>query len=369
MNITFLCEFATLNGGEQSMVSTLEPVRSAGHQISVIAPAEGDLADLLHSLGIKVIPFEFHDSCGTRIAQDILRQNLAVLLKMENTSILHSNSLSMSRLAGPVAAKLGVPSIAHIRDIIRISKRAMQDVNCNDRILAVSRAAAMFHIANGASAEKMHVLYNGVDLDRFRPRKATGYIHRILGLEDQPLIGNIGQIGLRKGQDVLARAAFDVASRFPDVHYLFIGSRFSQKTESLRYEADLHAAATGPLKDRFHFLGFRDDIDLLLPELTLLVHAAHQEPLGRVLLEAAACGVPIIATDVGGTREIFPDGKDSAFLVPPNDAGSMANAIIRALSDSGCRASLSIASRKRAEEEFSLDRAVAGILRHYAACS
>ena len=63
-------------------------------------------------------------------------------------------------------------------------------------------------MAHGLDAEKTHVLYNGVDLEQFRPRPPTGYLHRELGLPaDAQLIGNIGQIGLRKGQDVLLRAA------------------------------------------------------------------------------------------------------------------------------------------------------------------
>ena len=65
-------------------------------------------------------------------------------------------------------------------------------------------------------------------------------------------------------------------------------------------------ASQPPLAGRVHFLGNRHDVAQLLSECTALVHAARQEPLGRVLLEAAACGTAVVATDVGGTREIFP---------------------------------------------------------------
>ena len=99
--------------------------------------------------------------------------------------------------------------------------------------------------------------------------------------------------------------------------WLIIGQRFSEKEESRQFEAGLHQAGAGPLAGRIHFLGVRDDIPEILNELTLLVHPARQEPLGRVLLEAAAAGVAVVATDVGGTREIFPPESDSACLFRP----------------------------------------------------
>ena len=81
--------------------------------------------------------------------------------------------------------------------------------------------------------------------------------------------------------------------------------------------------------------------------MTLLVHPARQEPLGRVLLEAAATGTAIIATDVGGTREIFPPEGASASLVPPDDAAVLAQEIQRLLDDESERQRLRAAARAR----------------------
>jgi len=209
------------------------------------------------------------------------------------------------------------------------------------------------------------VLYNGVDLREFRPRPPTGYLHRQLGLSsDALLVGAIGQIGLRKGQDVLLRAAEMLPLALPEVHYLIVGQRSSNKAESRQFEASLHAAAKGALAGRVHFLGVRDDVDRLLNELTLLVHPARQEPLGRVLLEAAASGVAVVATDVGGTPEIFPSGA-TARLVPPDDPTALAAAMRELLLDNSLRQQLGHAARQRAEAAFSADRAAAEIAAHY----
>jgi glycosyltransferase involved in cell wall biosynthesis len=82
-------------------------------------------------------------------------------------------------------------------------------------------------------------------------------------------------------------------------------------------------------------------------------------------LEAAAAGAPVVATDVGGTSEIFPAGTDSALLVPPDDAGSLAAAIIRLLWDAERRAAIAVAARQRAEQAFDARRAAEDLIAHY----
>lgn len=149
------------------------------------------------------------------------------------------------------------------------------------------------------------------------------------------------------------------------MHYAIIGERWSGKPESRRFEAKLHAAAAGSLAGRLHFLGFRKDVDRILNELCLLLHPARQEPLGRVLLEAAAAGASIVATDVGGTPEIFPPDSESALLVPPDDPQAMAAAALELLNNDTLRTNLGAAARRRAEEAFAAERATARLVEHY----
>jgi len=375
------------------MLTTLDGVRRAGVDVAVIAPPEGPLAQELARRGVEVLPFVFRDSADRRLAQHQLREELARLLGRRRPSLLHANSLSMGRLSGPVAAELGLPSIAHLRDIIKLSAQAVADLNRHTRLLAVSEATRQFHIAGGLAADKTHVLYNGVDLDRFRARPKSGWLHRELGLPPHArLVGTIGQICLRKGQDVFAQAAAILADKLPDVHCAIIGERWSDKPESRRFEADLQEKGADPicrngpkagtdaqrwsshkldlspfqsLAGRLHLVGFRNDVDLILNELCLLVHPARQEPLGRVLLEAAAAGVAIVATDVGGTPEIFPPHSESAQLVPPDDPQAMAAAALELLNSETVRTKLGAAARRRAEEAFAAERATAGLVEHY----
>ncbi len=363
--ILLLAEYPTLFGGEMSMLSTLDAVRAAGFEVRVAAPPIGSLADELTRRSVAVVLIEMCDASGQRLPQVQCRERLERLLAREAPDLLHANSLSMGRLSGPVAASLALPSIAHLRDIIRLSAAAIDDLNRHTRLIAVSQATRDSHVAAGLSAEKTVVVYNGVDLELFQPRPANQYLHRELGLpRDAQLVGTIGQISLRKGVDALVEAAARVVGQTENVHFLIVGARYSEKDESRRLEDDLRATAAR-LDGRVHLLGVRTDVDRLLPELTLLVHSARQEPLGRVLLEAAAAGTAIIATDVGGTREIFPPGSGTASLVPPDDVPALASEIQRLAGNEAERQRLKAAARDRAVTAFDVARAGPTLVEQY----
>ena len=365
LSVLVLCEHPTVLGGERSWLATVEMVRRSGIDLAVAAPGSGPLAKICHKKQIKLLPFDSLDPDGVRLGQQRRREKLARLIDNHAPDLIHANSLSMGRLVGPVASELGCPSVAHLRDIIKLSARAIADLNQNDRLLAVSSATRDFHIAAGLDAEKTSTLYNGVDLDQFAPCGKTGCLHRELGLDPRiKLIGAVGQISLRKGHDTLLDAAKIICQRYSDVHFTLVGHRWSTKDESRRFESALREEAR-QLGGRFHFLGIRDDVDRLMNEWTALAHPARQEPLGRVLLEASAAGLPVVATDVGGTREIFPPGLDLAELIKPNNPDALADAIGQLLDAPELREKMAQALRARAVAKFDQATSAAGLISHY----
>ena len=364
-SVLILCEYAALNGGERSMLSSLDGIVRAGYAVRIAAPAVGPLADALKSHGVEAVPFESSYPDGRRLTIEERRSRLAEILRIHRPALVHANSLAMGRLSGPVASELGVPSISHLRDIVALSRQAVADLNCHGRLLAVSEATRRYHVVQGLGEDKTYVLYNGVDAQQFRPSPPTGYLHDALGLSrDLPLLATIGQISLRKGLDIAAAALSSLADDTPFA-WLIVGQRHSDKDETRQLEDELIHAAQNRLPGRLFFLGTRDDVARILPELTLLIHSARQEPLGRVLLEAAAASRAIVATDVGGTSEIFPPESDAAVLVPPDDPACMAQAIDDLLRDPVRRTPLGANARKRIESAFTVAGATAGLLSHY----
>jgi glycosyltransferase involved in cell wall biosynthesis len=365
--VAILCEFGTLNGGENSFLAILPKLMAGGWTPTVFCPASGALATTLRERGVQVEPIDYRNSDGGARPRDVLRAELAERLRRLAPALLHANSLSMGRLSGPVAEALDLPSIAHLRDIVGLSKAAVDDLNRHRRLLAVSEATRDAHVRQGLSADRTCVLYNGVDVTEFQPGEPSDWLHRELKLShDALLIGCVGQLILRKGQDMLADAAAILADRWPTLHYVFVGARHSEKEETRRFEESLrHTFSSGALARHGHFLGVRTDVPSLLRELTLLAHPARQEPLGRVLLEAGASGCPIVATDVGGTREIFPANSDAAMLVPPDDPRALADAIEALLLDPERRVELGQSAGRRIVEAFDAERSAAGLLQHY----
>jgi glycosyltransferase involved in cell wall biosynthesis len=291
------------------------------------------------------------------------RAELAALLQRMRPDLVHANSLSTARSTGPTLAELGVPSIGHMRDIVKLSRQAVEDINRHRQLVAVSEATRAFHAAQGIDAEKCAAIHNGVDLATFWPRPATGYLHAELGIPTgAPLVATVGQIGLRKGTDV----ALAAVRRVPGVHWLVVGARTSEKEESQEFERRLHEASREKdLAGRVHFLGQREDVLQLLPECRLLLHTARQEPLGRILLETAACGVPVVATDVGGTREIFPDDASGAILVKADEPQATAEAIGALVENDDRRRAVGAAGRARAEAAFDVRIAASRLIDLY----
>ena len=181
-HIVLLMEYPTLNGGERSTLAFCDYLQTHGFHFSAIAPDNNPLTGALSQHNIRHIPFSFNTVLGQRLPIALLRTSLATTLLDVGADALHAISVSTSRIAGPVANKLRLPSVGHLRDIIRLSRQAINDINLNSVILAVSGAALTFHRAGGICATRSHILYNGINLNLYRPRRPTGVIHKELNL-------------------------------------------------------------------------------------------------------------------------------------------------------------------------------------------
>jgi glycosyltransferase involved in cell wall biosynthesis len=307
---------------------------------------------------------------GQTLPLERRRQTFHDMVTAIGPKIVHANSLAMARLTGPVCRQLGVSSIGYLRDIVRVSQQVVRDLACHGRLVAVSNATRLFHVNQGLDPSLIRVVYNGIDELPHdlacEPHRAFDEFARKTSPERAFVIGGVGQIGLRKGWDVFVAAAKIAAPSLNNVHWVIAGSRHSSKHETVVWERQLHSqTAEPPLLGRFHWLGRVQAMPAFYRSLDLLVHPARQEPFGRALLEAAICGVPIVATDAGGTREMFPPVGHTVQLCPIDDPHALADAIIGLHGDSQLASQRARRARQRIRSVFTTNRCAVGLDRLY----
>ncbi|RCS53866.1 glycosyltransferase family 1 protein [Bremerella cremea] len=341
-SVVYLCEYGTIYGGENSMLSGLAELKARGFEVAVACPPDSPLAAQVVSLGFAHRPVVWTDESGRRKPLEVLRDELRQHTADWQVDLVHANSLSVARILGPVERPAGSKFVGHLRDIIKLNRRVVADISRLDEIYCVSTATRDFHLAQGLSAENSCVLHNGIDLAKFSPPAERP--------DRLPLrLVYIGQLVMRKGVDVLLEGVRLAIAQGADVTLDLYGECHSAKQEAQHYLADLHRSGqTGELAGRVGFRGRTDDAATVLRQADVLVHAARQEPWGRVLLEAAACGLPIVATAVGGTREMFPAGE--CLLVPPDDPPGIAAALGKLSASYALRKKLGLQARQRMEQ-------------------
>ena len=366
-------EYGTLNGGENSFLAVAPWLIKRGWQFHAAVPIDSDFASQLRATGIGIHDLSLQNPAGQRKTQFELRSDIAQLIGRVDPELIHCNSLSTSRICAPVARELSVPSLGYLRDILKLSNQAIADINLLDRIIAVSLATRQWHCQQGIKQERTSVVYNGVDTDLFFPSANSGSIETLCPIRsefgipaDASVLLYVGQIGIRKGVDTLVDAFLAVAESVPRAQLLIVGQRHSQKQEAIEYEDQLRTSTESSIhRHRIHWLGNRTDIPMLMRAATILVHPARQEPLGRVLLEAAASGLPIVTTCVGGSPEILQSRELQRLLVSPDDPMELSARVLSLIGNAQWLQRLGPQLRKLAKQTFSIENCARELDAHY----
>ncbi len=280
---------------------------------------------------------------------------LASLLRREQVDILHTHNWVTFR-EGLVAAKLaGVPVVVHgehgkVRERPRqifVQRWGWRHVDC---VLAVSEALAD-RMADriGFPRERIQVISNGVDLDRFHPpTRAKQETRRQLGLPAEGLmLGMVARFVPFKDHAGVLRAVAQLRADDVELHLALAGDG------PLRDElAEL--AGRLAISDRVHFLGELAAVETLLHGLDVLVsNSSCNEGMSNAILEAMACGVPVIATRVAASPELLDDGQVGP-LVSPANVEELVAAIRQLAGDTELRETLSQQVRRRVERHYSI---------------
>jgi glycosyltransferase involved in cell wall biosynthesis len=267
---------------------------------------------------------------------------------------------------GALAARIARrPLVWHLHDILseahfnRISTRIVVWLSKRlaSRIIANSKATATALVKAGGDARKIEVIWNGIDCAPFDDISATevAACRASLNVGNAPIIGLFGRLAAWKGQHILIDALPDL----PGVHALIVGAEL-YGNQGYGNELIQRARDRG-VSDRTHFLGFREDIPLLMRSVDVIVHTSTApEPFGRVIVEGMLAGRPVIAAAGGGPEEIIENGI-SGLIVPPADSGALAAAVSSALKPSPWRERMIENAKSRAQRLFSSDAMIRSI--------
>jgi glycosyltransferase involved in cell wall biosynthesis len=336
--------------------------------------AAGHYVEDLDRLGIRHEAVT-HATRSVSIVDDVLALGeLMRMFRRLRPDIVHTHNPKPG-VYGRLAARLaGVPIVVNTVHGLYASpddpllRRAV--VYSVERAMSVcSQAELVQNVEDVAVLEQLHVprrklqlLGNGIDLERFQPRpEETEAARRSIGVgAEQVVAGVVGRLVWEKGFAELFEAAGRLRERRPEVMVVVVGPRDPEKSGSLT-QADVDQARS---LGNVTFLGERRDVEALYPAFDLFVLPSHREGFPRSAMEAAACGLPVIATDIRGCRQVVDHGN-TGLLVPVRDPAALSDAVESLAADRVRRESMGRAARIRAEADFDDQRVIARTLDTY----
>jgi glycosyltransferase involved in cell wall biosynthesis len=336
--VLFVVDSLEVGGAERVAVGLAAALVERGHRVTIACSAGGALVAEAEAAGVEV---HVLGRCVVKRRVDLgFAERLGRLVVAKRPQVLHSHMFASSAAAS-TARPAGVPLVVHEHseatwrddDARRVSAAVYAD---SAAVIAVSAAIRQRLVdCDGVAPGKVHLLPNRLTVPYRPTRRPT--LPRPAG----PLVGVIARLQPEKGVEVFLHMAAEIRRSVPDAAFVVVGDG-PLRAGLERLAADLAVPAT--------FMGFRADAPNLVGELDLLVVPSLSEGTPLVVLEAAAAGVPIVASAVGGIPEQVRPGVE-ALLAPAGDAPALASAARRVLGDEALAARLVRAARARLGEQ------------------
>jgi glycosyltransferase involved in cell wall biosynthesis len=362
-----------LRGGERQLLYLACALRARGHHNIVVCRRGADLEAEARRLRLETmsLPFwsDFHPVSAAVLARAARRRPRAVL---------HAHT-GRAAGVGALAARLGrLPWVAHRRVDFPLSGALSRRLKYDSagKVIAISRAVADQLVKDGLRPDLISLVPSGLpvgaherawagqDDSRFCPpspsrrRAARRALAAELGLpEDARWVGNLAALVPHKDQRTLIAAAGKVLERRPRTVFVIGGE--GPEEPALRA-----AVAAAGLEGRVALAGHRRDPAAFLAALDVFCLSSWGEGMGSVLLEAAACGLPIAATSAGGIVEVIEDGR-TGLLSPPRRPDLLAHSLLRLLDDEALGRRLAAGAQERLTL-FGLERMAAALEEVYA---
>jgi len=351
-----------LSGVQRVTLDLLRSLDSEEFERSLICSEAGPLSDAAEREGIAC---HFVPSLVRPIspAKDWRAYNeLRALFAAEQFDIVHTNSTKPGVLGRLAARAAQVPVVIHTvhgfafpaarfwvtRRVYRWAEQFCQPAT--DALICLNEsdreiAREQLHFP----ADKLHLVTNGIDTNQLRLPTAAqrNNARQLLGCKnDRPIVAMVGRLWPQKDPLCFVEMADRLIRDGVDANFCMIGDG------ELRGALEEQIAQRG-LGDRVFLLGWRDDVPRLLHGLDLFVLTSRWEGLPLVILEAMACGVPVVASNIPGNRDAVHHGR-TGFLADAGSPIAFAAAVASLLNDNSLRNRFSAAARAAAEQNFSL---------------
>jgi glycosyltransferase involved in cell wall biosynthesis len=326
----------------------------------IVASSGGDLEPQLALSGIKHIKLDIRTKF--EFAPKVFVSAFAVrdLVRKEGVDIVHSHT-RVSQVAGALACRMaGVPMVTTCHGYFKRRLRSIVDT-WGDKVIAIS-AAVHRHLKDDLKVkdERIELVYSGIDMRKFSKDFSDdeiGATKKYLGLSGRIIAGTIGRMSPVKGQKFFIQAMAKVLKERPDAAAFVVGNGpDGPSIKSL-------AMALG-IDDRISFVDSVSDTRQMLSAMDIFVFPSVREGLGIALLEALAMSKACVASRIGGIEDIITDGENG-MLTDVGDSDSIAQAVLKLMSDDGLREAIGRSGRRTVEERFTLDRMSDDIIKIY----
>lgn len=345
---------AIVGGMENHVANLIDHLPKDEFAISVLCPYESAYTRSLRKKGCAVYVAPLRDDPPWRSIEMI-----AALVESSRIDLIHAHLMNAHTVAALAGTLTDTPAVATLHGMsLQPQEISVARLTGNEMIM-VCREAWSQALAVGLSPEKLALIPNGVDLERFRPGSAPRKLLRdSISVRDEDfLIGFVGRLSWEKGADKFIKAADAILRRLPNVHFVVVGTG-PQEKELVR------AIERAKIGANVHLAGLWTDSAQVYPALDLMLHTSRADAMPLVLLEAMACGVPVIAIGVGGVPDLVETGQTGILIGTnewpgivseyPGDWEGVAEAAITLVRQPKLLKAMSAASRRRAAEYYDI---------------
>lgn len=363
-----------VGGAQENTIFTCSMLNKNLFDSSILCGTEKDEeGNLINAAKYKKIPLFFIPELVRRTnpVKDIIALiKIKKLIQMGKFDIVHTHS-SKAGILGRIAARIAkTPVIIHTahgwnfhdfmnapqKNFIVLCERIAGKFT--DKIILVTKEDIKKGLKEGIeNRDKYIVIRSGIDLEQFNPRNCNVELKRELGIKkEEKVIGTVARLSPQKNIKDFVKIAHKVSGTLKNTKFLVVGDGKERKSIEATIK-EMH------LEEKVYITGLRNDIPEIFSIFDVFVLTSLWEGLPRTVVEALACGVPVVANAVDGVKEIIRDG-DNGYLVRPKDVDSAAKKVIQILSNRDTAERIRSKTMKGLEE-FSIKKMVSSIAKLY----